>query len=142
MTAFPFDPAIRRAILQSVDLLQDDAITLLSSLVRHRSLLGQEQSCLAAMEDIYRSLGLEPRRIPVSPAALQDHPGFSPPLIDYTGRDPVVALHHPQGRQGAAACCCKAMSMWCRKARPTSGPPRPSNLPSATTACMAAAPPT
>ncbi len=100
MTAFPLDPAIRRAILQSVDSLQDDAITLLSSLVRHRSLLGQEHSCLAAMEGIYRSLGLEPRRIPVNPAALQDHPGFSPPLIDYTGRDPVVALHHPNAVRG------------------------------------------
>ena len=52
------------------------------------------------MEDIYRSLGLEPRRIPVSPAALQDHPGFSPPLIDYTGRDPVIALHHPKAVKG------------------------------------------
>ncbi|MGH7140264.1 MAG: hypothetical protein ACREHD_31380, partial [Pirellulales bacterium] len=66
MTPLPLDPAIRRAILQSVDSVQDDALALLASLVRHRSLLGHEQSCLAAMEDTYRSLGLQPRRAPVS----------------------------------------------------------------------------
>jgi acetylornithine deacetylase len=28
--------------------------------------------------------------------ALADHPGFSPPLIDYAGRDPVAAVHRPR----------------------------------------------
>jgi acetylornithine deacetylase len=100
MTQLPLDPAIRNAILQAVDSLQDDAVALLCDLVRHRSLLGEEQSCLAAMEDVYRSLGLEPRRIPVRPDVLQHHPGFSPPLIDYAGRDPVVALHRPNDTKG------------------------------------------
>ena len=94
------DPGARRAILEATDALHDEAIALLERLVRHRSLLGQEQSCLAEMEEVYRDLGLTPRRVAVDPAALADHPGFSPPLIDYAGRDPVVALHTPLERRG------------------------------------------
>lgn len=89
------DPGARRAILDAADGLRDDTVRLLDRLVRHRSLLGQEQSCLAEMEEVYRSLGLAPRRVAVEPAALADHQGFSPPLIDYAGRDPVVAVHRP-----------------------------------------------
>ena len=98
--ALAIDPGARRAILEAADSLQDQAVTLLSALVRHRSVLGAEQSCLAAMEDVYRELGLEPSRVPVSMDALGAHPGFSPPLIDYAGRDPVIALHRPGERKG------------------------------------------
>ncbi len=100
MAALPIDPGVQRAILQAADALHDEAVALLARLVRHRSLLGQEQSCLAEMEQVYRELGLEPRRIAVDPEALQGHPGFSPPLIGYAGRDPVVALHRPRQPRG------------------------------------------
>ncbi len=96
----PIDPGARRAILDAADGLRGEAVALLDRLVRHRSLLGQEQSCLGEMEEVYRGLGLTPRRVAVEPAALADHPGFSPPLIDYAGRDPVVALHTPAQRRG------------------------------------------
>ncbi|HET6182840.1 MAG TPA: ArgE/DapE family deacylase [Acetobacteraceae bacterium] len=92
------DPGARAAIAQAADSLQGDCVTLLERLVRHPSRLGQEQSCLAEMEEVYSELGLTPRRIPVDPGRLAAHPGFSPPLIDYAGRDPVVALYRP--RQG------------------------------------------
>ncbi len=96
----PIDPSARRAIIEAADALHEDAVALLAKLVRHRSLLGQEQSCLAEMEQVYRDLGLIPRRVAVDPAALKMHPGFSPPLIDYAGRDPVIALHHPREPRG------------------------------------------
>jgi acetylornithine deacetylase len=96
----PIDPGARRAILGAADALHDEAVALLERLVRHRSLLGQEQSCLVEMEAVYRGLGLAPRRVAVDPAALAGHPGFSPALIDYAGRDPVVALHVPRERRG------------------------------------------
>ncbi|MBV8869640.1 MAG: peptidase M20, partial [Acetobacteraceae bacterium] len=63
----PIDPGARRAILEAADGLHGDAVALLERLVRHRSLLGQEQSCLAEMEDVYRGLGLAPRRVAVDP---------------------------------------------------------------------------
>ncbi|MDE2576599.1 MAG: ArgE/DapE family deacylase [Rhodospirillales bacterium] len=96
----PLDPGARKAILQAAASLQDENVALLARLVRHASVLGREQSCLAEMEAVYREIGLAPRRVAVDAQALAAHPGFSPPLIDYAGRDPVVALHRPQGTRG------------------------------------------
>ncbi|MGA9866814.1 MAG: ArgE/DapE family deacylase [Acetobacteraceae bacterium] len=94
------DPGARRAILEAADALRDDAVALLARLVSHRSVLGEEQSCLAEMQSVYADLGLTPRRVAVDTEALAAHPGFSPPLIDYAGRDPVIALHTPRERRG------------------------------------------
>ena len=68
--------------------------------MRHRSVLGEEASCLEEMAGIYRGLGLSPWRIPVDADALADHPGFSPPLIGYAGRDNVAAVHRPVTAKG------------------------------------------
>ncbi len=95
MTISAADPAVRAAIRDAAASLAGETEELLARLVRHRSLLGQEQSCLAEMESVYLGLGLEPRRVAIDPAALAPHPGFSPPLIDYAGRDPVIAVHRP-----------------------------------------------
>lgn len=94
------DAGARHAILDAVDGQREGTVALLARLVRHRSVLGEEQSCLAEMESVYRGLGLVPRRVPVDTAALAGHPGFSPPLIEYAGRDPVVAIHTPRERRG------------------------------------------
>jgi acetylornithine deacetylase len=96
----PIDPGAQRAILDAVDALRSDSETTLARLVRHPSLLGHEQSCLADMEILYRDLGLDTRRIEVDPATLQNHPGWSPQLIPYAGRDPVVGLHRPRDTKG------------------------------------------
>ncbi len=93
----PTDPGARRAILDAVDGLRGEQAALLARLVRHRSLLGQEQSCLDEMEAIWRECGLAPRRVAVDADALASHPGFSPPLLPYAGRDNVVAVHRPAG---------------------------------------------
>jgi acetylornithine deacetylase len=89
------DGGAARAIRDAAASLEGETEALLARLVRHRSLLGQEHSCLAEMETVYRDLGLEPTRVPVDVVALASSPGLSPPLIDYAGRDPVVAIHRP-----------------------------------------------
>ncbi len=94
------DPGARRAILDAVESLQGEAIATLERLVRCASTLGQEQSALEEMARNYEALGLVPRRVPVVPADLAAHPGFSPPLVDYAGRDNVVALHTPRQQRG------------------------------------------
>lgn len=99
-TQLPLDPGARQAILDACTALRDENITLLKRLVRHRSLLGEEQSCLFDMEAAYFELGLAPFRVEIDPKNLADHPGFSPPLIDYAGRDPVVAIHRPREAKG------------------------------------------
>ena len=100
MDLLPIDPGARRAILDAADALRDDATALLARLVRHRSVLGEEASCLAEMEAVYGEIGLAPRRVAVDPEALAAHPGFSPPLIAYAGRENVVAVHHPREPRG------------------------------------------
>jgi acetylornithine deacetylase len=94
------DPGARRAILEAVDELRAESISMLSRLVRCPSTLGNEASALNEMARIYEGLGLTPRRIPTVPAVLEGHPGFSPPLISYEGRDNVVAVFTPREAKG------------------------------------------
>lgn len=94
------DPALEHRILDAADSLRGETEALLASLVRERSLLGEEQGALAVMADAFRGLGLEPRRVPTDPAVLGEQPGWSPPLIGYAGRDNVVAVHWPRERRG------------------------------------------
>jgi len=96
----PIDPSARRAILDAVDCLADDATALLGQLVRHRSLLGEEAGCLDAMAAAFAGLGLAPCRVPVDVDRLGGLPGFSPPLLSYVGRDNVAAVHQPRTRRG------------------------------------------
>ncbi len=96
----PIEAGVERAITQAIDTLRADNEALLARLVRHRSVLGHEQSCLADMETLYRDLGLETRRVTVDADALANHPGFSPPLIPYGGRDPVVGIMRPRDAKG------------------------------------------
>ena len=60
----PLDPGARRAILDAVDALRDDAVLMLERLVRCPSTLGNEQSALNEMARIYEGIGLVPRRVP------------------------------------------------------------------------------
>jgi len=94
------DPGALRAILDAVGALEREAEQVLATLVAHRSVLGAEQSCLEEMARLYEGLGLAPRRVPTDPAALAAHPGFSPPLIPYAGRDNVAAVHRPRETKG------------------------------------------
>ena len=94
------DPGARRAILDACDALRADAVATLERLVRCASTLGNEGSALEEMARNYEALGLTPRRVPVDVEALGGHPGFSPPLIPYAGRDNVVALHRPRHATG------------------------------------------
>ena len=90
------DPGARRAILDAAASLQGETESLLARMVRHRSVLGHEQSCLDDMEAIYGELGHTPFRVAVDVKALADHPGFSPPLMSYAGRDQVAAIYRPR----------------------------------------------
>ncbi len=94
------DPGARKAILDAVDSLRDDAVAGLAALVRHRSVLGHEAGCLDAMAERFTALSLQPWRVPTDPVALARVPGFSPPLIGYAGRDNVVAVHRPRTARG------------------------------------------
>lgn len=94
------DPGAARAILDAVAAREADTERMIARLVAHPSTLGNEASCLAEMEELYRGIGLAPYRVPTDPVALASHPGFSPPLMSYEGRDNVVAVHRPKEARG------------------------------------------
>jgi acetylornithine deacetylase len=94
------DPGARRAILDACDALRDEGVLLLERLVRCPSTLGNEASALNEMARNYAALGLATQRVPVDVDALRGHPGFSPPLLPYAGRDNVVAIHRPKLAKG------------------------------------------
>jgi acetylornithine deacetylase len=96
----PIDPGARRAILDAVTALEGESIAALERLVRCPSTLGNEASALDEMARNYEALGLQSRRIPTVPETLSKHPGFSPPLISYEGRDNVAAVHTPRETKG------------------------------------------
>lgn len=96
----PLDHATHNRIRAACQSLEGETEALLARLVRHPSLLGQEHSCLADMEEVFRETGLDPFRVPIDPASLAGHPGFSPPLIGYDGRDCVAAIHRPRAGGG------------------------------------------
>ncbi len=95
-----WDAGAERAVLEAADGLRENGVALLASLVRQRSLLGEEAGCLDAMAAVFEGLGLAPRRVATDPDRLRHVPGFSPPLIGYEGRDNVVAVHRPRAATG------------------------------------------
>ena len=94
------DASTETAILEAARGVEGETIALLETLVREPSLLGAEHGALTVMETAFREAGLSPSRVPVRPALLEDKPGWSPPLIDYAGRENVVAVHRPQAPGG------------------------------------------
>ena len=82
-------------ILAAVAAQQDEAVALLSELVGHASLLGEEASAQARMARLYAELGLAVDEFNIDEAALREHPAWSPSLISYEGRRNVVGVHRP-----------------------------------------------
>ncbi|MDZ7828161.1 MAG: ArgE/DapE family deacylase [Halofilum sp. (in: g-proteobacteria)] len=80
--------------------LEDSARERLAMLVREDSQLGRETGAQELMAGWYRELGLEVRTVPIDLDAIRDRPGFSPPLIDYTGRENVLGVHEPVQHRG------------------------------------------
>ncbi len=94
------DPGARRAILDACEALREQSVAQLARLVACPSTLGNEHAALDEMARNYEALGLKPVRVPTDPERLKDHPGFSPPIIPYAGRDNVVAVHRPRAAKG------------------------------------------
>lgn len=84
-------------ILAAVDAERAEAVELLKDLVREPSILGNEGGAQDMMAGVFGSLGLEVDRFEVDLDALKTLPGFSPPLVDYTGRENVVGISRPHG---------------------------------------------
>ena len=87
-------------IRAAVAALEDTAVERLAELVREPSWLGNEAGAQACMADWLAALGLEVHELAIDLAAIRDRPGFSPPLLDYSGRRNVIGVHRPARSEG------------------------------------------
>ncbi|MDZ7747820.1 MAG: ArgE/DapE family deacylase [Halofilum sp. (in: g-proteobacteria)] len=88
------------AIRKAVAARADDALARLVGLVREDSRIGREAEAQRLMAAWLDELGLDVRRVAIDPEALRERPGFSPPLVDYAGRENVVGVHVPATVRG------------------------------------------
>jgi len=84
-------------IVAAAHTLRDEAVTMLSALVTHPSLLGHEQSAQTFMAQAFGALGLQVDEFQIDEAKLKAHPGYSPSIVSYEGRTNVVGIHRPGG---------------------------------------------
>ncbi|CAN7515580.1 ArgE/DapE family deacylase [Variovorax paradoxus] len=91
------EPLQRGEILGAVEALREEAVSKLSELVSYPSLLGQEAEAQAAVARTFKQLGLEVEQFEVDKEKIRHHPGYSPSLIEYKGRNNVVGVHQPKG---------------------------------------------
>jgi acetylornithine deacetylase len=94
------DPALTARILDAVAEGFDDQIAFTQDLIRHPSLRGQEHT---AQDFLFRALagrGYAMDRWAIDVKEIEDHPGFSPVLVDYANALNVVATHRPREERG------------------------------------------
>ncbi len=97
MSAEPMTADFTAAIADAVQALRQPAVDMLSEMVRHPSLLGDEASVQGMMKQRFAALGLKVESFEIDEDKIREHPGYSPSLIDYSGRENVVGLHRPKG---------------------------------------------
>ena len=96
-TSHPAVDVSDHALTQACDDLQPQAIEMLSALVGFESVLGQEASAQRYMAECFEALSLIPETFGIDEDKLKAHPGYSPGLISYEGRENVVGVHRPLG---------------------------------------------
>lgn len=87
------DPA---DIKDAVAGLRDEAVALLSEMVRCPSLLGEEKSAQDFVRGVFEEMDLQVDEFAIDEARLKQHPGYSPSIVSYDGRHNIVGLHRPR----------------------------------------------
>lgn len=84
-------------IKRAVGNLRGEATALLSDLVRHPSLLGEEKSAQDFVRGVFEDMDLQVDEFAIDEAKLKQHPGYSPSIISYEDRHNIVGIHQPRG---------------------------------------------
>lgn len=87
----------QQAIVEAVAGLRDESVALLTELVSHPSLLGQEASAQQVMKQRFADMGLRVHEFAIDEARLKAHEAWSPSILPYDGRPNVVGIHEPKG---------------------------------------------
>ena len=98
--AVALDAALESDLLSAVEANEAELTTLLATLVRFPSLLGEEACAQDFMEGLFHSMGLQTVRFAVDNSELSHLPGYSPSLGHWHRHDNVVGSHAPREVQG------------------------------------------
>ncbi|MDZ7761713.1 MAG: ArgE/DapE family deacylase [Desulfovermiculus sp.] len=87
-------------IVQIVDGLEQEIYDFTARLTAEASTLGNEAGAIQVMHSELDKLGFAPKRIPIDPGKLCEHPGFAPVPWDYAGKECVVGFYSGCSGQG------------------------------------------
>ncbi len=96
-SAAPATTADERRIIAAARGLEQEAIGLLVDLVKEPSLLGDEAGAQRVVRRAFEGLGVDVREFAIDEERLRQHPGYSPSIVSYDGRNNVVGTHTPKG---------------------------------------------
>lgn len=91
------NPLTESQIVDAVTAQHDEAVALLSELVAHPSLLGDEAGAQTVMRREFQRNGLRVHEFAIDEDKIRHHPGYSPSILPYEGRHNVVGVHQPAG---------------------------------------------
>ena len=94
------DTALESDILAAVECAEEELTSLLATLVRFPSLLGEEASAQDYLEGLFQGMGLRTVRFAVNDHELAHLPGYSPALGQWQRHDNVVGAHRPREQRG------------------------------------------
>jgi acetylornithine deacetylase len=94
------DATLESELIAAVETARDDLVSLLATLVRFPTLLGQEAAAQDFMEGLFQGLGLKTLRFEVKDEEIAHLPGYSPALGRWPRHDNVVATHRPRTVRG------------------------------------------
>src|SRR5262245_42090543 len=94
------DSVLESEILAAVESAQEEITSLLATLVRFPSLLGEEASAQDYLEGLFQGMGLHTVRFAVQDHELAHWPGYSPALGAWQRHDNVVGAYRPRTHLG------------------------------------------
>src|SRR3546814_19544402 len=93
-------PLDKAQLTAAVAALRDEAVTLLSDLVRHPSLLGDERSAQDHMRGAFDAMGRRVDEFAIDEAKITAHRAYSPSIFPYAVRHTVVGVNAPNHELG------------------------------------------
>jgi acetylornithine deacetylase len=90
-------------LVDRVEALRPEMIRFARELVAQPSTLGNEAGALEVMAAELDALGFAPKRIPIDPDSLAQHPGFAPVPWSYKGRYNILGLRPADQEGGRSA---------------------------------------
>ena len=90
------DANFQTSLLRQVQAQRGQAVDLLSRLVTHPSLLGEEASAQELIKNEFAQLNLKVHDFAIDEAKIKRHEAYSPSLVSYEGRHNIVGIHEPR----------------------------------------------